>query len=76
MTLKEWANIFGENLCDLMEARKMSQQELARVSGVPIGSINSYIHRQSTPGIKAIINLSYALDVDLIELIDFGDTID
>jgi transcriptional regulator with XRE-family HTH domain len=76
MTLKEWSNIFGENLCDLMEDRKMSQQELARVSGVPIGSINSYIHSQSTPSIKAIINLSYALDVDLIELIDFGDAID
>lgn len=76
MKLKEWTESFGENLCDLLEERNMTQQELSRISGVSIGSINSYIHKQSPPGIKAIINISYALDVDLIDLIDFGDTID
>lgn len=76
MTLKEWTNIFGENLADLMEEKHITQQELAKASGLSIGSINAYIHAQSPPGIKAIINLSYALDVDLMELLDFGDTID
>ncbi len=76
MTLKEWTTIFGENLSDLMENKRMTQQELAKASGLSIGSINAYIHSQTPPGIKAIINLSYALDVDLMELLDFGDTID
>lgn len=76
MTLKEWTEIFGENLLDLMNEKHMTQQELAKVSGLSIGSINAYIHGQSTPGIKAAINLSYALDVDMMELLDFGDYID
>lgn len=76
MTLKEWTEVFGDNLFDLMEEKHITQQELAKTSGVSIGSINAYIHHQSPPGIKAIINLSYALDVDLNELLDFGDIID
>ena len=76
MTIKEWTNIFGDNLSDLMEERNITQRELSRISGISIGSINSYMQKQSPPGIKAIINISYALDVDLNELLDFGDTID
>ena len=76
MTLREWGKIFGDNLQDLMDERHMTQQDLATASGLPIGSINAYIRNQSTPGIKAVINLSYALDVDLTDLADFGDTID
>lgn len=76
MTLRDWTENFGDVLTELMKERDMTQQELAKESGLSIGSINSYIHKQSPPGIKAIINLSYALDVDIAELIDFGDTID
>lgn len=76
MKLKEWMDAFGDNLSDLLEERNMTQQELAKASGVSVGSINAYMHKQSPPGIKAIVNMSYALDVDLNELLDFGDTID
>ena len=76
MTLKEWTATFGDNLCDLMEERRMNQQDLAKASGLSVGSINAYIHGQTPPGIKAIINLSYALDIDLMDLIDFGDVIE
>ena len=76
MTIKEWTEIFGDNLSDLMEERNITQRELSKLSGVSIGAINAYMQKQSPPGIKAILNLSYALDVDLSELIDFGDTID
>lgn len=76
MRLKEWTSIFGENLSDLMRDKNISQLDLAKTSGLSIGSINAYIRGQSPPGIKAIINLSYALDVDLADLLDFGDTID
>ena len=76
MLLKEWIEMFGDNLSEIMEDRHMSQQELSKASGISIGSINAYIHKQSPPGIKAIINLSYALDVDPSELIDFGYSIE
>ena len=76
MTLKEWSDNFSDNLVELLNDRKMTQFELARHSGISVGSISSYVNKQSLPGIKAIINLACALDVDVSELIDFGDTID
>lgn len=76
MTIKEWSDCFSDNLIELMEDRRITQLELAKDSGISIGSINAYVHKQSLPGIKAILNLACALDVDVNELIDFGDTID
>lgn len=76
MTIGEWSENFSENLLRLLEDRKMSQRELAQDSGVSVGSVNAYINGTSLPGIKAILNLAFVLDVDVGELIDFGDTID
>lgn len=76
MTLIEWSDCFSENLLELLKDRRMSQYELAQESGVSSGSISAYINKQSLPGIKAIINIACVLDVDVGELIDFGDTID
>ena len=76
MTIKEWSDCFSENLLELMEDRKMSQYELSQDSGVSVGSISAYINKKALPGIKAILNLAFSLDVDVSELIDFGDTID
>ena len=76
MTITEWSDNFSENLLALLKDRRMSQFELAQESGVSSGSISSYIHRTSLPGIKAIINIAFALDVDVNDLIDFGDIIE
>lgn len=76
MTLKEWTENFSEALLELLDDRNMSQLELSEVSGVSVGSISSYINKRAQPGIKAIVNIAYALDIDVDELIDFGDTIE
>lgn len=76
MTITEWSDNFSDNLVELLEDRRMTQYDLAQESGISIGSINAYIHKKSLPGIKAILNIATALDVDANELIDFGDTID
>jgi transcriptional regulator with XRE-family HTH domain len=76
MTITEWSSEFSENLVELMKDRRISQLELAQESGVSVGSISAYIHKTSLPGVKAILNIAFALDVDVSELIDFGDTID
>lgn len=76
MTLKDWVEDFSDNLIELMQEKHITQHELAKVSGISVGSINAYIHKQSQPGIKAIINLAYALDVEINDLVDFGDMID
>lgn len=76
MDMKEWLDIFSDNLVELLEDRKMTQYELASDSGISTGSISAYINKQSIPGPKALINIAYSLDVSLDELMDFGSRIE
>lgn len=75
MTETEWLDIFGDNLKSILEERQMTQSELANVLGVETRTLNRYIMKQRIPTIKNVINIAYALDCSLDELIDFGDTI-
>jgi len=75
MRQSEWKNIFGNNLADILIEKKMSQAQLARDSGVSMAMISDYINKRSVPGVFAIINIAYALDMDIGELIDFGDQV-
>lgn len=75
MSELEWLNIFGDNLIGYLDDARMTQKELAAAAGVPESCISSYIHKQRMPTLKAIINISYALDIDVGDLIDFGDKI-
>ena len=76
MTQTEWKEIFANNLIDLLNERGMSQRQLAIDSGVSTAMISEYINRIRMPGIAAVINMAYALDVDVNELVDFDDRID
>jgi transcriptional regulator with XRE-family HTH domain len=76
MTLKEWIDIFGDNLAEILEEKGMSQYDLANDANLSPGSVSAYINKQSPPGIKAIINIAYSLDMDVDELVDFGDRIE
>ena len=76
MTLLRWIDSFSDNLQSLMKEKNVSQNELSKRSGISIGSINAYLRKQSPPGVKAIVNIAYALDVSTDDLIDFGDVIE
>lgn len=76
MTRSEWTDIFGDNLSSILEDQGMSQNQLAKDSGVSIGMISDYVNKFSAPGIFAAINMSYALDIDIDELLDFGEPIE
>jgi transcriptional regulator with XRE-family HTH domain len=76
MTLVKWMDIFGDNLASILEEKGMTQKDLVMDSGLSAGSINAYIHKQSPPGVKAIINLATALDMSIDDLIDFGERIE
>ena len=75
MTESEWMNIFGDNLVDLLKDANMSQRDLADEAGLSESAISDYMHKRKMPGLRAIINISYALDCDLNDLIDFGEKI-
>ena len=75
MTQEEWKNIFGNNLSTVLREKRMTQSQLAKDSGVSMGMISDYINKRSVPGIFAAINIAYALDMDLNDLIDYGDRV-
>lgn len=75
MTEAEWLDIFGDNLADLLDEANMTQQELAEAADLSKGSISGYVNKRKMPSIRAILNISRALDVDVADLIDFGEMI-
>ena len=72
MTEIEWIDNFSKNLRYLMDRDYMTQDELAEATGISQGTISKYLSGRLKPGIKALINISYALNCNLNELIDFG----
>lgn len=75
MTEEEWLDIFSNNLVEMLKEAKMTQNDLAEETGLSRATINAYIKKRKMPGVKAIINIGYALDCDFNDLIDFGDFI-
>jgi transcriptional regulator with XRE-family HTH domain len=75
MTQTEWRRIFSNNLVDILREKGMSQAQLARDSGLSVSRISDYINMNATPTVFAIINMAYALDLDVNELVDFDDRI-
>lgn len=75
MTRDEWKEIFGGNLAGVLQDYRMSQNELAKLSDLSPGMISDYINGWTAPSIFALINIVKALDVEIDELVDVGDTI-
>ena len=76
MTRDEWRTTFGGNLVDLINEVGISQNQLAKDSSISSSSISGYINKWSAPSVIAIVNMAYALNVSVDELIDFGEGID
>ena len=75
MTQTEWKNTFGANLSDILQEKGMSQSQLAKDTGMSMSRISDYINGKATPTIFAIINMAYALDVEVSEFVDFDERI-
>lgn len=66
---------FASNLKSLMKYQNINQVELADKTGLTNVMINHYIHERKMPTVCSIVNISYALNVNVDELIDFGEMI-
>lgn len=75
MTQEDWKITFAENLVDILKEKGMSQRQLAVDSGVSQAMISDYVNGIRMPGIAAVINIAYALDMDVGELVDFDERI-
>ena len=76
MTQETWKRIFASNLNDILEDRGMSQRQLAIDSGISPAMISDYANAIRMPGLAAAINMAYALDMDVGELVDFDERIE
>ena len=76
MSEVELIDIFADNLRDLMSERGFSQRELERESGINHASISRYLKKERIPTVKALINLAFALECDLDELVPTYDYVD
>lgn len=75
MTETEWLDKFSKKLNSLMIEQGYSQKSLAEETGLDRRTIARYINGDHTPTVRAIINLVYALDCSINELIDFDERI-
>jgi transcriptional regulator with XRE-family HTH domain len=76
MTREDWMENFGENLLDILGEKKIKQRELSELTGIATSTISDYINGKTIPSAIAVLNISYALDVDCNDLVDFGDIVD
>lgn len=76
MTREDWMENFGENLLDILVEKKIKQRELSEITGIATSTISDYINGKTMPSAIAVLNISYALDVDCNDLIDFGDIVE
>ena len=75
MRQEEWKKVFAANLIDILKEKGMTQRELAMDSGLSTATISEYFNGIRMPGLAAAINMAYALDMDVGELVDFDEPI-
>lgn len=71
----DWLIDFGQNLREFMYEAGVTQKDLAIKLNISQSTISRYLNGTQMPTAKVIVNLSYALDRDISELIDFGSII-
>lgn len=75
MTEQEWREQFAENLKERLEEYGYSQRDLADIVGISESAISRYLYGQQVPKATVILNIAYALDCSVDELIDFDDRV-
>lgn len=76
MSELEFIEIFGDNLCEIIDESGYSQMEIADLTGISQSTISKYIRKRMMPSLRNVINLAYVLHCDIRDLCDFGDMID
>ena len=69
MSEVEFIDIFGDNLRDSMEMFGYNQQQLAEEARIAQSTLSRYLNKQMMPTIPALINLTFALDCEISDLI-------
>ena len=76
MSQQEWLDIFGDNLSSILEEQRISQKELSRLTGLSERTISKYINKLQMPTVRAIINISYALNWSFEDMLNYGSMLE
>ena len=76
MSQQEWLDIFGDNLASILEEQQISQKELSRLTGLSESTISRYINKLQMPNMRAIINISYALNWSFEDMLNYGSMLE
>lgn len=75
MTKERWKKDFSNNLKYFLKERGMTQEQLAKDSGVAKSQISDYINAKTIPSLPAILNISRAFGIKAGDLVDFGERV-
>ena len=76
MSEVEFIDIFRDNLRSLMEERGYTRRELAIESRISHVTISRCLNKEGMPTAKSLVNLAFALECDLDELVPTYDYVD
>ena len=76
MSQQEWLDIFGDTLASILEEQQISQKELSRLTGLSESTISRYINKLQMPNMRAIINISYALNWSFEDMLNYGSMLE
>ena len=76
MSRQVWLDIFGDNLASILEEEQISQKELSRLTGLSESTISRYINKLQMPNMRAIINISYALNWSFEDMLNYGSMLE
>ena len=77
MSEMEWMDIFAGNLRSLMDEERMSQNELARKTGISKGTISRYLNAQCMPSGNALVNIAHVFKgCEITDLLYFYDSME
>ena len=69
----EWMRIFSTNLREIMREQGVSPGDLADELCVTTGTVSKYMNGRIMPSVKALANIAHVLDVDIYDILYFGD---
>ena len=76
MTKQEWILKFSDSLYGNMKFINMTPAQLAKKTGLSKATICRYLKQEQEPSCVAVLKLANALDLNVEELIDFGEPIE
>ena len=72
----QWIRMIKEELEYYMKVRGISQQELADKARLDKSSISRYLNGERLMSLKAAVNISQALGIEVSDLVDFDRMIE